>query len=427
MNKVLFWNYKKGNNWISLRLGKNIFFTCWTTYILIFLQSQKIVGQDFEIHKNNLQFIEYPNFPEAHSTWFDIGYNSKYNNVYVGVTNHHDKIGLYEYDVSGDNMSLKGFLNELAHLREFQLQGKVHSKIIAGPDGNVYFSTDGGENRQEYLMNHPHGYAGGFFMKWNPTINKLTNLGKGLQYESIKELEIDSETGKIYPITYPQVHFLVYDPSKNDLHDLGRLGSSHVPRVMFTDQWGNCYYVDWRQRLVKYEKNLDKLVFANESLPAFSGTPGNVIFTGIMAFAKSNNKDVIYLITYGGKVLAFHPQAFGIGTVEDLGSAYDDSQEEKWLPYAPNLGVGNNGKLYYFVGAEGRLVKKKTVIFMEMNPKTRGKKELYNFPLTKISMVTGSNIKDKEGNLYYAALKRIPSGGSKPFMIKFNPEKEIRK
>ncbi len=32
----------------------------------------------------------------------------------------------------------------------------------------MYFTTDGGESREEYFMNHPDGYSGGFFMKWNP-------------------------------------------------------------------------------------------------------------------------------------------------------------------------------------------------------------------------------------------------------------------
>ena len=32
---------------------------------------------------------------------------------------------------------------------------------------------------------------------------------------------------------------------------------------------------------------------------------------------------VIYLMTYGAKLLAFHPQERGIGPVEDLGGIYD--------------------------------------------------------------------------------------------------------
>ena len=33
-------------------------------------------------------------------------------------------------------------------------------------------------------------------------------------------------------------------------------------------------YMDWRQRLVKFEHQSGKLLFARDSLPAFPGTPG---------------------------------------------------------------------------------------------------------------------------------------------------------
>jgi hypothetical protein len=161
-----------------------------------------------EITKKNLRFVDYPDFPEAHSTWGSIGFSSKHNKVFIGVTNHRDRVGLFEYDVTSSRMSLGGFIPQLAHLRDYQWQGKIHSQIVEGPDGCMYFTTDGGESREEYLMEHPHGYSGGFFMKWHPVANRLTNLGVGLQYESIKDLAVDPVDGKIYAVSYPQVIFL---------------------------------------------------------------------------------------------------------------------------------------------------------------------------------------------------------------------------
>jgi len=46
--------------------------------------------------------------------------------------------------------------------------GEDPLQIVEGPLGEMYFATDGGESREEYLMEHPHGYSGGFFMKWDP-------------------------------------------------------------------------------------------------------------------------------------------------------------------------------------------------------------------------------------------------------------------
>ncbi len=390
----------------------------------------EVNGQEKSITEKNIRFIEYPGFPGAQSTWNDIGYNPKYNTVYIGVTNHIDSLGLYEYNVSKNDMELKGFISDLANLRSFQWQGKIHSKFIADPDGNMYFSTDGGDTRHLDFMDGPHGYAGGYLMKWDPAGEKLTNLGMGLQYESMKDIDLDPETGIIYAVTFHQVHFLVYDTKKNNLRDLGRFGSSYVPRVLFTDHWGNCYCVDWRLRLVKYEKSIDKLVFDKESLPVFPSTSASDsrdhLTLPIIAYAKDEDKGIIYFITEGAKLLAFHPQKIGIGKVEDLGGVFDAKGKEKWDYLAGNLNIGNNGKLYYFIGGHGHYAIKNKTVFIEFDPHSHEKRILFEYPTTTIQEVTGSSVKDKEGNLYFAARKDDGSGASKPFMIKFNPEKEVQ-
>ena len=410
----------------------NIYFISLLCFI--FLGSINTDAQRFPSSDNHIVFIEYPGFEDQHSTWNDIGYSAFHNMVYVGVTNHHDKIALYEYDVGQDQMSNRGFIDEMANLREFQWQGKIHSKIVEGADGVMYFSTDGGESREEYLMNNPHGYAGGYFMSYDPSTKQLSNLGMGLQYESIKDIDVDPGTGTIYGVTYPQAHFLVYNPEKNRLRDLGRLASAHVPRVIFTDRWGNCYYVDWRQRLVKYEMDSDKLVFAEKSLPAFAGTPGSAIVTGITAYAKDRQKGIIYLVTYGAKIVAFIPQKEGIGSVQDLGGVYDLPEVDRWKPYVPNLACGANGRLYYIIGGHGNFVKKDKTVMIEFDPTSGHKSIVYEFPVSTMVEATGSDVTDRDGNIYFAG-RRMVSGesqgneeavNSRPFMIKFNPERPVK-
>jgi hypothetical protein len=387
----------------------------------------EIKGQESSITDKNICFIHYPNFPGAKSTWDDIGYNPIYNTVYIGVTNHIDSVGLFEYNVSKNTMVLKGFISELSHLRAFQWQGKVHSKIIADSDGAIFFSTDGGDMRQLDFMNGPHGYAGGYFMKWDPATENLTNLGMGLQFESLKDMDIDPGTGILYAVTFPQAHFIVYDTKTNNLRDLGRLGCAHVPRVLFTDRWGNCYYVDWRQRLVKYEKGINKLIFDKESLPAFSGTPGVNIITGITAYANNKDRSIIYLITYGGKLLAFHPEKTGIGKVDDLGGVFDASDKEQWDYYVPNLNYGNNGKLYYFIGGHGNFAIMNKTVLIEFDPISREKRIIFEYPTSKLAEATGSDLRDKDGNLYFAGrIEEMDLSANKAFMIKFNPEKEVK-
>ena len=385
-----------------------------------------------EITARNVRFVEYPDFPDAHSSWGSIGFSRTHGKVFVGVTNHRDRVGLYEYDPGPRRMRLCGFIADLANLRDFQWQAKIHSQIVEGPDGAMYFTTDGGESREEYLMEHPRGYAGGFFMRWDPATNRMTNLGMGLPYESLKDLAVDQATGLICAVSYPQVHFLTYDVRRNRLRDLGRLGSDHVPRVLFSDWWNNVYYPDWRQRLVKFEGDTGTMIFAGDSLPAFPGTPGEYIVTGITAYARDPGAGVIYLVTYGAKMLAFRPSQRGIGEVEDLGGIFDSPDKPAWNYYCPNLALGENGKLYYFIGGHGMYaVRGESIVLMEFDPASRKKRIVLEYPLRQISEVTGSDVKDKQGNLYFAGRRSDPvaeergeSGASRPFMIVFNPARE---
>jgi hypothetical protein len=383
--------------------------------------------------ERHLEFIDYPDFPDAHSSWGSIGYSARHDKVFVGVTNHRDRIGLYEYDVPTRKLRLLGFVADMAHLRPEQWQGKIHSYLVEGPDGNVYFSTDGGEDRQEFLMDHPHGYTGGFFFRWEPAAGRLTNLGKALPFDSLKNVAVDEVSGLLYGISYPQAHLVVYDTRRNDLTDLGRLTSGYVPRALFTDWWGNAYYVDWRQRLVKYEREAARLVFARDPLPSFAGTPGWFVMAGITAVARDRAAGIIYVMTYGSRLFAFHPAREGIGEVEDLGPIYEGTKP-RWDYWCRNLTRGRSGKLYYFVGGHDRYPEHgDRVVMMEFDPQTRIKRPLHMFGFDRLLEVPGSGVADKDGNLYFAARRADPravaagdSGSSVPFLMVFNPDRALR-
>lgn len=405
----------------------------WVAVAFLWLVSALAARAGDPSVEKHLLFLDYPGFPEAHSSWGSIGYSTRYDKVFVGVTNHRDKIGLYEYGVKARELKLLGFVADMANLRTEQWQGKIHSYLVEGPDGNMYFSTDGGEDRQELLMDHPHGYWGGSFFRWEPATGRLTNLGKGLPYDSIKNVAVDEVTGLLYGISYPQAHLLVYDPPRNALEDLGRMTSGYVPRVVFTDWWGNAYYVDWRQRLVKYEREGGKLLFARNPLPSFLGTPGFFVMTGITAVARDREAGIIYLMTYASRLFAFRPTRQGIGDVEDLGPIYEGAKAP-WDYWCRNLARGRNGKLYYFVGGHGRYTEHgDKVVMMEFDPRTRAKRQLHMFTFDRLLEVPGSGVTDKVGNIYFAARRADPkavaagdSGSSVPFLMIFNPEKALR-
>jgi hypothetical protein len=270
-------------------------------------------------------------------------------------------------------------------------------------------------------------------MKWNPSTQKMTVLGMGKRFDSIKDISIDSKTGKLYGITYPEDHFLILDPSTNKLRDLGGLDGSYVSRVMFTDRWGNCYYVDWRKRLVKYDKGKGRLLFARKSLVLKSSKEiGRYTANGTVAFAKDPKNHIIYFTVFGGRLFSLHPKKEGIGKIVDLGwlvpKKFVGSDKSPWDSYTPDLAFGKNGKLYYFVGSEGYFVKKDTELFMEYNPGTEKKHIIFEFPSSKIDLVSGSNTTDKDGNMYFLiADKPSPTHKRTPYLVKFNPKKPVQR
>jgi hypothetical protein len=70
---------------------------------------------------------------------------------------------------------------------------------------------------------------------------------------------------------------------------------------------------------------------------------------------------------------------------------------------------------------------------MEFDPRTRKKRVLKSFPLLALTEVTGSDVKDHDGNLYFAGRRDDPtivkfgeSGGNRPFFIILTPEREVK-
>ena len=90
--------------------------------------------------------------------------------------------------------------------------------------------------------------------------------------------------------------------------------------------------------------------------------------------------------------------------------------------------------LYYFLGGHGMYaVQGERVALMEFDPARRTRRIVLTFPMSVINEVTGSDVKDGRGNLYFAGRRSDPkaeergeSGSSRPFMIVFNPGTEVR-
>ncbi|MBL8029623.1 MAG: hypothetical protein JNL74_24630 [Fibrobacteres bacterium] len=412
----------------------NIFRTILGLSILLYISSY--AESDYS---KLLKHVEYPEMVKPHSSWGSIGYSEKTDKVIIGVCDHESVIGLFEWDCKKEKMSLRSYVHKGANLQEWQWQGKIHSQIVENSnDGWMYFGTDGGENREEYYMDHPHGYNGGFFMKYNPSTYELINLGNAVRYESIKEMVINQKDNLLYAISYPSSRFIIKNLATGAITDKGMINKAYVARTLFTDSYGNGYYTDMRGCLIKYEPDGDTILWSDT--PLFmepSKTESWKLRSGIRAFATDSKKGIFYFQTAWSRLFSIKPQKKGIGEIKDLGYLLNPSEtiHDTTIIKAtsPNLALAPNGKLYYWLGGHGSFLFKDTSVLVECDPETKEKNIVYKCPKAVMEEATGSQIIDKKGKIYFAGRRAIKgessgeSGSSRAHLIIFTPPKKDSK
>ena len=388
------------------------------------------------ITRQNFIYADYPDMKNPHSSWGGLCYVPSLNKVVVSVTDHISQVGIFEWDCATKTMMRRTWMTEGAHLRDYEWQGKIHSQMVENKkDGWLYWGTDGGNNSEEYLMDHPNGYGGGYFMKYNPKTFEIVNMGQARKYESVKEVALDQNRQRLYGFTYPSNHFVIKDLKTDLMIDKGSINKAYTARIAFSDDWGNVYYTDMRGYIIKYEPASDSLLWAPERLARDSGTESYLLRSGLTGWARKGNTNEYYMMSAWNRLFKLQVQEKGIGPITDLGSILEPTTElsKKTIHglHCPNLVCHSNNKLYYWIGGHGGGVKKDQSTLVSMDLKTHKKEIVKEFSWDEIAEVTGCQIMDEKGNIYFAARRHVEgngageSGSSVARFVVFNPEKEI--
>lgn len=121
-------------------------------------------------------------------------------------------------------------------------QSKFHAKILVGADGIVWSSTKQGNeeftNRPEYGESAT-GFAGGHLFSYDPQTGRTIDHGILMKQEGLMGGAIDNARKRIYYVSDPKGHFLIYDIATNAVRDLGRSGPT--PRYMGIDAKGRVF------------------------------------------------------------------------------------------------------------------------------------------------------------------------------------------
>ncbi|MHB9108232.1 MAG: NHL repeat-containing protein [Armatimonadota bacterium] len=121
-------------------------------------------------------------------------------------------------------------------------QSKFHAKPLVDADRVVWVATKQGNeefaNRPEYGESAT-GFAGGHLFSFDTRTGRTLDHGILMKQEGIMGGAIDRARKRLYFVSDPKGHFLIYDIVKNSVRDLGRSGPT--PRYMGIDAKGRVF------------------------------------------------------------------------------------------------------------------------------------------------------------------------------------------
>ena len=300
------------------------------------------------------------------SCWWALGSN-RAGNIYVAISNHLNypggNVAVFKYDPALGRMS---FLNDLQSVSTAagnwlpsENQQKVHTRLIEGGDGRIYFATH--DNSWGDLADHRGTH---FYMIENDQITDLSvntpqYLDKDMQtvegsigvhvenYGTIGMEMAPGTPGIIYGITYGEGYLYRLDLGTGGIRMLARTGRGYdkgIIRNLAVDLDGNAYVP------VRGDSTGEIRIFKYDNTEDSWGDTGKSYIDGFLAvddFEKSGwvlhvypkARDMAYFIAYDGKVYRF---TFGTETLEYLGIL-----EANPNPHVHNLILSGDGKRLY--------------------------------------------------------------------------------
>jgi len=169
-------------------------------------------------------------FDLAHDTYNGTSTGSDGKIYYVLCSESHE-IGaqMYSYDPETDKVKHLGDITEACGEKGKKtiVQGKSHVNFVEA-DRKLYFATHLGYysliDGMEKIGIPPEGfkpYPGGHFLSYDMVTGEFQDLAIAPDGEGILTMNMDTERGRIYGITWPKGLFITYDLKSKELKDLG--------------------------------------------------------------------------------------------------------------------------------------------------------------------------------------------------------------
>jgi hypothetical protein len=161
----------------------------------------------------------------------------------------------------------------------------------------------------------------------------------------------DAEVGRLYALSYPRDHLIVYDLAKRQPRDVGRIGSINA-QVLFTDRRHRVWTTDDYGHLVRYDPASDRIErspYVVPHNPQYQTGWHSVLYDA----APSPDGEWVYAVTWNGSptMMRIAPDRGEWGYVESLGPVTPENDrtipENFFTDHCGGLTFGGDGCLYY--------------------------------------------------------------------------------
>ena len=354
-----------------------------------------------------------PSFPNATSIWGATGRDTR-GHIWIGVSAHSSGMSahLMEYDPNAgawyDRGAVVEQLKSAGLFRPGAGQVKIHSKIVPGDDGKLYFASMDEEGESDTT---PPRW-GSHLWRIDPELHRwehVMSVPEGL-------VAVNGFGRNIFALGYWGHVLYRYDTNTGDTGKTV-VGSvpGHVSRNFLVDSRGHAYVPRVTSRadaslsaqLVEYDSSLHELAATPLAFYLRKGSPA--ANHGIVGLAFMRDGSLVFT-THSGQLYRVEPPPDGPATVTALGWFHPAGEA-----YAPALfALGSS----LISGVSQRSGRYEWVVF-ELNTRLSAAYPLDTKNLEQL-LLYGSISRDDKGRFYVGGWARADAGSYRPAMLQID-------
>lgn len=233
----------------------------------------------------------------------------------------------------------------------------------------------------------------------------------------------DEERNRLYAISYPRDHFIIFDTRKRTRRDVGRLGSINS-QTLFLDNKHRVWTTNDYGHLVRYDPEKDRLEISPYVLPhnPVFQTGWHSVFYDVVA---SPQRECVYAVTWiaNSRLMRIWPNEGDWPRIEDLGPATQDRDPtvsvDTFVDHCGGLLFAGDGQLYYVASRWRDPVynpmpaghKDREGVVWRLNPATLQREEVTRLEHpTNLAQYVSRGAVDHNGDLFFGHVGSRPSG-----------------